>query len=44
LIEGDDGVFDVALDGEMVFSKQESGDFAAIGRMVELVQQRVDER
>jgi hypothetical protein len=41
LIEGDDGVFDVAVDGEVVFSKQEAGDFIATGDIVALVSERV---
>ena len=37
LIEGDHGVFDIAVSGDVVFSKQERGDFIAIPAMVELV-------
>ena len=37
LIEGDDGVFDVAVDGKVVFSKQARGGFIGTPEIVELV-------
>ena len=37
LVEGDNGIFDVAVDGEIVFSKQEHGEFPATPEIVELV-------
>lgn len=37
LVEGDDGIFDVAVDGDLVYSKQESGDFMATPEIVKLV-------
>ena len=42
LVEGDDGVFDVAVDGQVVFSKQEAGAFIATPDVVELVRTRID--
>jgi hypothetical protein len=42
LIEGDDGVFDIAVDGDVVFSKQASGDFIPTQEMVALVSERVN--
>ncbi|KPK70163.1 hypothetical protein AMJ82_03705 [candidate division TA06 bacterium SM23_40] len=40
LIEGDDGIFDVAVDGDVVFSKQERGEFISTSEIVELVRVR----
>jgi selenoprotein W-related protein len=37
LIEGDEGVFDVALDGKTVFSKKEQGGFVGTPEIVKLV-------
>ena len=37
LIEGEDGVFDVAVEGDVVFSKQARGSFAGTPDIVELV-------
>jgi len=37
LIEGDDGIFEVAVDGEVVFSKQKVGEFIATPDIVALV-------
>ncbi len=37
LVEGDHGVFDVAVDGVVVFSKQAAGDFIAIPDIVERI-------
>ena len=37
LVEGDDGVFEVAVDGKTVFSKKEHGDFIATPEIVGLV-------
>lgn len=42
LIEGDDGVFDVAVDGDVVFSKQVSGAFIATTEVVALVRDRAE--
>ena len=41
LIEGDDGIFDVAVDGVLVFSKQAHGEFIGTAEMVELVKARL---
>lgn len=41
LIEGDDGIFDVAVDGDLVFSKQECGEFVGTQEIVELVRECV---
>ena len=40
LIEGDHGVFDVAVNDDVVFSKQDAGDFIATPDIVELVRAR----
>jgi hypothetical protein len=37
LIEGEHGVFDVAVDGRVVFSRQKAGSFIPTPDMVELV-------
>ena len=37
LIEGDHGVFDISVDGDVVFSKKKHGDFIATPDLVELV-------
>jgi selT/selW/selH-like putative selenoprotein len=37
LIEGDDGVFEVAVDGDVVFSKKERGGFISTPEIVEMV-------
>ena len=37
LIEGEQGVFDLAVDGQVVFSKQKAGSFISTPEMVELV-------
>jgi predicted Rdx family selenoprotein len=37
LVEGGDGVFDVVLDGTVVFSKKERGGFIGTPEIVELV-------
>jgi selenoprotein W-related protein len=43
LVEGDDGIFDVAVDGQVVFSKQKHGDFIATPEIVELVRSELRE-
>jgi selT/selW/selH-like putative selenoprotein len=37
LIEGDHGIFDVAVDGEVVFSKKEHGGFISTPEIVDRV-------
>jgi selT/selW/selH-like putative selenoprotein len=37
LVEGDDGVFDVAVDGDVVFSKKKHGGFISTPEIVEIV-------
>jgi hypothetical protein len=37
LVEGDHGVFEVAVGGKVVFSKQQAGQFIPVPDMVELV-------
>jgi len=37
LIEAEDGVFDVAVNGEVVYSKRDEGDFPSDPEIVELV-------
>lgn len=37
LIEGDDGVFDVAVNGKVIFSKSERGSFIGTPEVVDLV-------
>ena len=37
LVSGEDGVFDVAVDGKTVFSKQEHGGFVGTHEIVKLV-------
>lgn len=44
LVEGDDGIFDVAVDGVVVFSKEEAGGFIAAPEMVEAVRLRGEKR
>jgi predicted nicotinamide N-methyase len=44
LVEGDDGIFDVAVDGDVVFSKEEAGDFIATPEIVEAVRLRTEGR
>jgi hypothetical protein len=34
LVEGDHGVFDVAVDGDIVFSKQQEGSFISTPEML----------
>jgi len=41
LIEGDRGIFDVAVDGEVIFSKHRSGRFPAHSEIVELLRDRM---
>ena len=41
LVAGTDGVFDVAVDGHVVFSKHETGDLADTLDIVELVRTHV---
>jgi selenoprotein W-related protein len=40
LIAGDHGVFDVLVDGELVYSKSESGEFPADEQVVQLIRGR----
>jgi selT/selW/selH-like putative selenoprotein len=42
LIEGDNGIFEVAVDGNLVFSKQASGEFIATQDMVRLVKEHLE--
>jgi predicted nicotinamide N-methyase len=42
LIEGDHGVFDVAVNGDLVFSKQEQKSFIATQAVVELVRRHLE--
>lgn len=41
LVDGDDGIFDVAVDGRVVFSKQETGEFIELPAIVELIRAHV---
>ena len=43
LVDGEDGIFDVAVDGNVVFSKQETGGFIEAPEVVELVRTSMDE-
>jgi selenoprotein W-related protein len=40
LIRGDDGIFDVVVDGDRVFSKHESGRFPSEDEIAELLKAR----
>ena len=40
-VEGADGVFDVAVDGHVVFSKHEAGGFIEMSEIVELIRAHV---
>ncbi|MFC1682813.1 Rdx family protein [Candidatus Zixiibacteriota bacterium] len=42
LIAGEDGIFDVAVDGVVVFSKQDRGDFIPTPEIVKLVKARLE--
>ena len=42
LIAGEDGIFDVAVDDDVVFSKQDQGDFIPTPEIVELVKARLE--
>jgi len=41
LVPGGGGVFDVALDGEQIYSKHQTGEFPDEGAILALVQARV---
>ncbi len=41
LIRSRGGVFEVTLDGELLFSKRESGRFPAVGEVLELLAARL---
>jgi predicted Rdx family selenoprotein len=43
LIAGEDGIFDVAVDGDVVFSKQKRGGFISTPEIVELVKARLED-
>jgi predicted Rdx family selenoprotein len=43
LVEGGDGIFDVAVEGHVVFSKQARGGFAPTHDMVEMVRKHIDQ-
>jgi predicted Rdx family selenoprotein len=43
LIAGEDGIFDVAVDGHVVFSKKARGEFISTPEMIELVKARLAE-
>lgn len=43
LIAGEDGIFDVAVDGDIVFSKQERGEFISTPEILELVKARLED-
>lgn len=40
LIEGDKGIFDVAVDGDLVFSKYAAGRFPEHGEIIEALRSR----
>jgi selenoprotein W-related protein len=40
-VEGDQGVFDVSVDGDVVFSKHEKGRFPEDAEIEQLVEQRL---
>jgi selenoprotein W-related protein len=40
LIEGSHGVFDVKLDGELIYSKDETGRFPENEEIIDLIQER----
>lgn len=42
LVEGDNGIFDVALDGHVVYSRHETGGFPSDSEIVGLVRARMD--
>ena len=44
LVAGADGIFDVTVDGQMVFSKYETGDLIETGDIVELIREHVRKR
>lgn len=44
MVKSSGGVFEVTLDGELLFSKQATGRHAAPGEVVELVRKRVGGR
>ena len=43
LVDGADGIFDVAVDGKVVFSKQETGEFIEAPEIVELIRANLSE-
>jgi len=43
LVDGADGIFDVAVDGKVVFSKQETGEFIEAPEVVELIRTNMGE-
>lgn len=43
IVHGTKGIFDVSVDGEMLYSKAETGRFAEPGEVVELFRKRFGE-
>ena len=41
LIKGDNGVFDVALDGALVYSKKETGRFPGYREIPSIIEQKI---
>lgn len=42
LIEGDDGIFDVAVDGHVVYSRADTGKFPSDREIAKLVRERLE--
>ena len=43
LVDGADGIFEVAVNGKVVFSKQETGEFKEAPEIIELIRANMDE-